>query len=131
MRRLLTLSLVCTFFLVVPGTLVGKAHVPLSIGKAHVPLGMVQVCRKNDKVKNVSESSLARFMDRGACRLTACASNEVDGDDVITQYVFLPGGSCDATDANDDGWCDATGAPSEVPAALSAVGITPACTPSH
>lgn len=141
MRRLLTLSLAGTLLLVIPGTLVGKAHVPVGVGeahvavgvaKAHVPLGMVQVCRSGGKVKNVSENSLARLLGRSACRLTACAFNDVDdNDEVITQFIFLPGGDCDPTDADGDGFCDATGAPSDVPDDVNAIGVTPACTPAY
>ncbi len=113
------LSFVGALLLLIPGTLVGKAH---------VPLGYAQVCKKSGKVKNVDGKMLQKLMGKGACRLTACAFNDVADDSVITQYIFLPGGECDATDANGDGFCDATGAPSDVPSALSAVNVTPACT---
>ncbi len=97
-------------------------------GKAHVPLGRAQICTGGGTVKNVAARALRGRLAGGACRLTACVVNDVDDDgDVITQYIFLPGGDCDSTDANGDGFCDATGAPKDIPKRLKAINVTPAC----
>ena len=97
-------------------------------GKAHVPLGRVQICSANGTAQNISARQMQRRINEGACRLTACAFNKTDGDTVTQQFIFLAGGECDPTDDNGDGFCDATGSPSDVPNRLSAVDVTPACT---
>lgn len=105
------------------------AGAPEVSGKAHVPLGRVQICSANGTVQNISPRQMQRRIGDGACRLTACAFNKTnDGGDVLKQFIFLDGGECDATDDNGDGFCDATGAPADVPKRLSAINVTPACT---
>ena len=93
--------------------------------KAHVPLGRAQICTKQGKVKNISARLMQKRLNGGACRLTACAFND---EETGTQYIFLPGDPCDATDANEDRFCDATGSPRDVPTSVSAINVTPACT---
>lgn len=110
---------------VVALTLAGAPEVS---GKAHVPLGRVQICSANGTVQNISPRQMQRRIGDGACRLTACAFNKVEGDEVTQQFIFLAGDDCDSTDDNGDGFCDATGAPSDVPKRLSAINVTPACT---
>lgn len=97
--------------------------------KAHVPLGRVQICSPNGNVQNVSSRQMQRRLVQGACRLTACAFNDTDDDGNVTkQFIFLAGDDCDPVDDNGDGFCDATGAPSDVPKRLSGINVTPACT---
>ena len=98
-------------------------------GKAHVPLGRVQICSSSGTAQNISARQMQRRINEGACRLTACAFNRTNADDEVTQqFIFLAGDECDPTDDNGDGFCDATGSPSDVPKRLSAVNVTPACT---
>ncbi len=99
----------------------------VALAKAHVPLGRAQVCTANGSVKNVSGRALSRLQGQGACRLTACAFNDVDDGTLVQQFIFLPGDDCDATDDDGDGFCDATGTPRDIPKRLSAVNVTPAC----
>ena len=97
--------------------------------KAHVPQNRVQICTPAGEVQNVSLRRSQSKLNAGACRLTACAFNDVsDNDDVIQQFIFLPGDDCDPTDVNADNFCDATGAPSDVPRRVRAINVTPACT---
>ena len=121
-KRVVFLSIVVAVLLAIPAA--QKVW-----GKAHVPLGRAQICTPDGQVKNVSGRKASKAQNQGACRLTACAFNDVDNDDnVITQYIFLAGDSCDPTDDNGDGFCDATGAPSDIPKRLKAINVTPACT---
>lgn len=101
-------------------------------GKAHVPLGLVQVCNKNGKARNVTPNRASRLLAEGrACRLPACAFNLVDADgNVIQQTVFPPGSSCDNTDDNEDGFCDASGTPGDVSPNRDARDVTQACSNS-
>lgn len=98
--------------------------------KAHVPLGRVQICSSGGEARNITQRSMARLISGGACRLTACAFNDMDGDTVVKQFVFVAGDPCDNTDDNGDGFCDATGTPKSVPRRLRAINVTPACTDS-
>ena len=124
MAKRLALSL--TILAIVALALSGPAEVT---GKAHVPLGRVQICSASGVAQNISARQMQRRINDGACRLTACAFNKVnDQGDTTQQFIFLAGGECDPTDDNGDGFCDATGSPSDVPNRLSAVNVTPACT---
>ncbi len=101
-------------------------------GKAHVPFARAQICTSGGVVRNVSLGVMqTRITTGGACRLTACAFNQVDSDgDVTKQFVFGAGSSCDSTDvspgASGNGWCDAT-EPLDVSSSLDAINVTPAC----
>ncbi len=96
--------------------------------KAHVPLGRVQICTEQGTAKNIAARTLGKRLDQGACRLTACVFNDVDDGTLVQQFIFLAGDNCDPTDADGDGFCDATGAPSDVPKRLKAINVTTACT---
>ncbi len=121
-QRVVFLSIVVG---VVAFALIGSS---VAWAKAHVPLGRVQICNANGNVKNIASRTLGTRIGQGACRLTACVFNDVDNGDLIQQFIFLPGDDCDPTDADGDGFCDATGAPSDVPKRLKAINVTPACT---
>ena len=124
MEKRLALSLIAVAVVVL--ALGGVAEVA---AKAHVPLGRVQICSANGNVQNISARQMQRRIGDGACRLTACAFNRTDGQGNVTkQFIFLAGDECDPTDDNGDGFCDATGAPADVPKRLSGVNVTPACT---
>ena len=65
----------------------------LLVGRKYAPA--------NGRVINTTARSLQTRLGQGACRLTACVFNDVDdNDNLMTQYIFLPGGDCDPTDAN-------------------------------
>ncbi len=117
-------------FLSIVVGVVGLAMIESSVAwaKAHVPLGRAQICTAQGKVKNIASRTLGKRISQGGCRLTACAFDDVDDGDLIKQFIFFPGGDCDPTDANGDGFCDAPGSPADVPGNLSAVNVTPACT---
>lgn len=105
------------------------AGVWMAQAKAHVPLGRAQICTAEGEVRNVTGRVLSSRINKGGCRLTSCAFNDTDDNDNVTkQYIFLAGEECDATDSNGDGFCDVTGAPSEIPLRLRANDVTPACT---
>ncbi|MFQ5524919.1 MAG: hypothetical protein ACE5GX_01530 [Thermoanaerobaculia bacterium] len=105
------------------------AMAAIAQAKAHVPLNRAQICTTDGMAKNVTTRNLQRRIGEGACRLTACVFNDVDNNDnVVQQFIFLPGDDCDPTDDNGDGWCDATGAPGDIKKRLKAVNVTPACT---
>ncbi|MFQ5524920.1 MAG: hypothetical protein ACE5GX_01535 [Thermoanaerobaculia bacterium] len=107
----------------------GLARAEIAQAKAHVPLGKGQICKGAGTVQNVSIRRLQAKINAGACRLTVCVFNEVDSNDnLIRQFIFLPGDDCDPTDANGDGFCDATLSPRQIPSRISAVNVTPACT---
>ena len=117
------------FLAVLSCVLLGLAGAAIVEAKAHVPLNRAQICTSGGDVKNVTTRNLQRRIGEGACRLTACVFNDVDdGGNVVQQFIFLPGDDCDSTDDNGDGWCDATGAPSDIKKSLKAVNVTPACT---
>lgn len=109
--------------------LLGLAGAAVIEAKAHVPLNRAQICTAEGVAKNVTTRQLQKRLNDGACRLTACVFNDVnDRGDVLQQFIFLPGDDCDSFDDNGDGWCDATGAPSDIKKKLKAVNVTPACT---
>ncbi len=115
MRRISVLCMVGALLLMLGGF-------GLAWGKAHVPIDQVQICRSDGIVRNINAGRLGGEVARGACRLTVCAFNN------SVQRIFLPGDACDATDANSDSFCDATGTPADVAAdGVSAVDITSAC----
>ncbi len=116
-KRVVFLSIVVAALLAIPAA-------QQVWGKAHVPLGRAQICTSGGEVRNIAARRLGSRIGQGACRLTACVFND---DDTGTQYVFLPGSDCDSTDANGDGFCDATGAPGDIPKRLKAINATPAC----
>lgn len=115
--------------IVVAAVVMALAGVWMAQAKAHVPLGRAQICTADGEVRNVTGRVLSARISRGGCRLTSCAFNDTDDEGRITkQFIFLPGEGCDATDSNGDGFCDVTGAPSDVPDRLRANDVTPACT---
>ena len=122
MRRVVLLSMVAVIVLALSGA-------SMVLGKAHVPQNRVQICTKGGVVQNATLRRSQSRLNNGACRLTACAFDDVDDNGgTITQRVFFPGDNCDSTDQNGDGFCDATGSPSDVPKRLRAINVTPACT---
>ena len=125
MQRTLVLAMLGAFLLSLSGA-------PLVWGKAHVPLGLVQICNDDGRARNVAPKRASRLLEEtDACRLPACAFNLVDPDgNVIQQTVFPPDSDCFNTDANDDGFCDASGTPGDVSPNRDARGVTQACSPS-
>lgn len=124
-KKLILLSVVGVVLLALAGTSVISS-------KAHVPLNKVQICTSTGEVRNITQRNLQKRLADNACRLTACAFNDVDDNgDLVQQFIFLPGNDCDSTDANGDGFCDATGSPKSVPKRLRANNVTPACTNSY
>ncbi len=114
--------------IVVAAVVVALFGPTIALAKAHVPLGRAQVCTQNGSVKNVSGKALSRLLGQDACRLTACVFNDVEDGTLVQQFIFLPGDDCDPTDDDGDGFCDATGAPKDIPKRLKAVNVTTACT---
>jgi len=105
--------------------LTGPAEVS---GKGHVPPGRSQVCTANGVVKNIASKQLGRLLDQGACRLPVCAFNDEDSEgNVVKKYIFRPGETCQAWDNDEDGFCDITGAPDDIPRRLNAVNKRPFC----
>ena len=117
-KRVLLLSIVAVVVLALAGS-------SIVLAKAHVPQSRVQICTPGGVVQNVTLRRSQSRLNAGACRLTACAFND---EQTGTQYIFLPGDACDSTDDNGDNFCDATGAPSDVPKRVRAQNVTPACT---
>ncbi len=120
-KRVVFLSIVVAALLAIPAA-------QKLWGKAHVPQNRVQICTGGGVVQNVSLKRSQNKLNAGACRLTACAFDDVENGNMITRYVFFPGDPCDSTDADGDNFCDATGAPKDIPKRLKAINVTPACT---
>ena len=119
MKRLLFLSIAGAFLLALPGA-------PLVWGKANVPLDRVQICTSKGEVRNIKAGRLRKELDKGGCRLTACAFNVLAG----KQFIFQPKSACTPTkDAR--GFCVGF-APADVDAAgTTAIDVTPLCTNPH
>ncbi len=113
--------------ILVGGVILAVAATSTVWAKAHVPLGRAQICTSSGQVRNIAARVLTSRLAGGACRLTACVFNDVDNGTLVKQFIFLAGDDCDPTDADGDGFCDATGAPSDIPKRLNAVNVTPAC----